>query len=337
MSSVNIKSTVSPNTGISISNTLQSKSSKSVFNLDNQSESNNKAKVNSPNCLPQININSDANLEHQKSIPFSSTPASSSTTSSSSRNTLTSSPDCTLSLNESYYTNLMSNSLKNETHQSDNNSQQQFYTTLGNGLLTQTQIANGSFMNSNHHQNQQYLGIGLDNTSNFYSTSASNTGFPVYNSNLNSSTLNIQSPKQSFSTSSSSSTTPISSSIPTQITSLLNDQANTRPTFSLNSTANLKSNTYSSSFNTDIDKKLNTDESNLTGVAPIKQTKGKKVRKPRTIYSSMQLQVLNKRFQRTQYLALPERAELAASLGLTQTQVNVFVFKTKFSNIIKFF
>jgi hypothetical protein len=35
----------------------------------------------------------------------------------------------------------------------------------------------------------------------------------------------------------------------------------------------------------------------------------------------MQLQVLNKRFLRTQYLALPERAELAASLGLTQTQV----------------
>lgn len=50
--------------------------------------------------------------------------------------------------------------------------------------------------------------------------------------------------------------------------------------------------------------------------------KGKKIRKPRTIYSSMQLQVLNKRFQRTQYLALPERAELAASLGLTQTQVS---------------
>jgi hypothetical protein len=52
--------------------------------------------------------------------------------------------------------------------------------------------------------------------------------------------------------------------------------------------------------------------------------KGKKIRKPRTIYSSMQLQVLNKRFQRTQYLALPERAELAASLGLTQTQVNPY-------------
>ena len=53
--------------------------------------------------------------------------------------------------------------------------------------------------------------------------------------------------------------------------------------------------------------------------------RGKKIRKPRTIYSSMQLQILNKRFQRTQYLALPERAELAASLGLTQTQVNKFI------------
>jgi NADH:ubiquinone oxidoreductase subunit E len=56
--------------------------------------------------------------------------------------------------------------------------------------------------------------------------------------------------------------------------------------------------------------------------------RGKKIRKPRTIYSSMQLQILNKRFQRTQYLALPERAELAASLGLTQTQV--FVFSSNF-------
>lgn len=54
--------------------------------------------------------------------------------------------------------------------------------------------------------------------------------------------------------------------------------------------------------------------------------KGKKMRKPRTIYSSLQLQQLNRRFQRTQYLALPERAELAASLGLTQTQVSYLIF-----------
>uniref|UniRef100_A0A915BMU9 Homeobox domain-containing protein n=2 Tax=Parascaris TaxID=6254 RepID=A0A915BMU9_PARUN len=52
--------------------------------------------------------------------------------------------------------------------------------------------------------------------------------------------------------------------------------------------------------------------------------KGKRVRKPRTIYTSMQLQELQKRFHKTQYLALPERAELASRLGLTQTQVKIW-------------
>jgi hypothetical protein len=50
-------------------------------------------------------------------------------------------------------------------------------------------------------------------------------------------------------------------------------------------------------------------------------SKGKKIRRPRTIYSSLQIQQLERRFHRTQYLALPDRAELAAILGLTQTQV----------------
>lgn len=54
--------------------------------------------------------------------------------------------------------------------------------------------------------------------------------------------------------------------------------------------------------------------------------KPKKVRKPRTIYSSFQLAALQRRFQKTQYLALPERAELAASLGLTQTQVPLWAW-----------
>lgn len=59
--------------------------------------------------------------------------------------------------------------------------------------------------------------------------------------------------------------------------------------------------------------------------------KPKKVRKPRTIYSSFQLAALQRRFQNTQYLALPERAELAASLGLTQTQVRILChFTTNF-------
>ncbi|XP_075033329.1 homeobox protein DLX-4 [Mixophyes fleayi] len=63
--------------------------------------------------------------------------------------------------------------------------------------------------------------------------------------------------------------------------------------------------------------------------------KGKKIRKPRTIYSSLQLQALNQRFQQTQYLALPERAELAAQLGLTQTQVKIW-FQNKRSKYKKF-
>lgn len=61
--------------------------------------------------------------------------------------------------------------------------------------------------------------------------------------------------------------------------------------------------------------------------------KGKKMRKPRTIYSSLQLQQLNRRFQRTQYLALPERAELAASLGLTQTQVSQRYYNKVFGSL----
>ena len=49
--------------------------------------------------------------------------------------------------------------------------------------------------------------------------------------------------------------------------------------------------------------------------------KGKKIRRPRTMYSSLQMQHLERRFQRTQYLSLPDRTELAATLGVSQTQV----------------
>uniref|UniRef100_A0A8C3YW67 Distal-less homeobox 4 n=1 Tax=Catagonus wagneri TaxID=51154 RepID=A0A8C3YW67_9CETA len=67
------------------------------------------------------------------------------------------------------------------------------------------------------------------------------------------------------------------------------------------------------------------------------QAQTKKLRKPRTIYSSLQLQHLNQCFQHTQYLALPERAQLAAQLGLTQTQVKIWFQnkRSKYKKLLK--
>ena len=78
---------------------------------------------------------------------------------------------------------------------------------------------------------------------------------------------------------------------------------------------------------TDSSKSNNSNETAPAANPPAKKTgpRGKRIRKPRTIYTSLQLQQLNKRFLRTQYLALPERAELAAILGLTQTQVIILI------------
>ena len=55
-------------------------------------------------------------------------------------------------------------------------------------------------------------------------------------------------------------------------------------------------------------------------------SRGKKIRKPKTMYSSFQLAKLKERFQDTQYLSLPERAEFAAGLGLSQTQVCIILY-----------
>uniref|UniRef100_A0A1A8J9U2 Distal-less homeobox gene 4b n=1 Tax=Nothobranchius kuhntae TaxID=321403 RepID=A0A1A8J9U2_NOTKU len=84
---------------------------------------------------------------------------------------------------------------------------------------------------------------------------------------------------------------------------------------------------------TDRDKSTVTESRDIR----IVNGKGKKIRKPRTIYSSLQLQALHQRFQQTQYLALPERADLAAKLGLTQTQVKIWFQnkRSKYKKIMK--
>ena len=62
-------------------------------------------------------------------------------------------------------------------------------------------------------------------------------------------------------------------------------------------------------------------------------SKGKKIRRPRTMYSSLQMQHLERRFQRTQYLSLPDRTELAATLGVSQTQVGkIHPIKSRVAN-----
>lgn len=82
---------------------------------------------------------------------------------------------------------------------------------------------------------------------------------------------------------------------------------------------------------TETSKQASNEQSQANPPAKKTGPRGKRIRKPRTIYTSLQLQQLNKRFLRTQYLALPERAELAAILGLTQTQViiNLDIMRVK--------
>ncbi|GAB1296696.1 Homeobox protein DLX-4 [Apodemus speciosus] len=64
------------------------------------------------------------------------------------------------------------------------------------------------------------------------------------------------------------------------------------------------------------------------------QSLSRELRKSRTIYSSLQLGLLNQRFQHTQYLALPETARLAVQPGLTRTQVKIW-FQNKHSKYKK--
>ena len=71
-------------------------------------------------------------------------------------------------------------------------------------------------------------------------------------------------------------------------------------------------------------------------ISPEKEKLNHKLkRKARTVYNSYQLQELNMHFSKKQYLALPDRVELASKLGLSQTQIKIW-FQNKRSKLKKF-
>lgn len=80
-----------------------------------------------------------------------------------------------------------------------------------------------------------------------------------------------------------------------------------------------------------VEKEISVERGEL--VTRVNNGKGssKKIRRPRSMYSSLQIQQLERRFQRAQFLALSERAELAASLGITQMQVCFFIIASHIS------
>lgn len=57
---------------------------------------------------------------------------------------------------------------------------------------------------------------------------------------------------------------------------------------------------------------------------PNKSSMSKKARKARTAFTDHQLQTLEKSFERQKYLSVQDRLELAAKLGLTDTQVKTW-------------
>ncbi|XP_065054019.1 homeobox protein DLL homolog isoform X2 [Rhopilema esculentum] len=72
-------------------------------------------------------------------------------------------------------------------------------------------------------------------------------------------------------------------------------------------------------------------------VDKVQDGRGKSQRKPRTIFNSFQLRELNRAFERTHYLSLPERGDLALALGLTQTQVKIWFQnrRSKYKKLLK--
>lgn len=95
--------------------------------------------------------------------------------------------------------------------------------------------------------------------------------------------------------------------------------------------------TKSLSSTSSLEKQTSDEEDDDDESSQMKGKGGKLPRKPRTIFTSQQLRELNRSFERTHYLSLPERAELAHALNLTQTQIKIWFQnkRSKFKKIIK--
>lgn len=226
---------------------------------------------------------------------------------------------------------------------------------LSNGLAVATDTAGTatdymSKVSPNHHYNKSLSSLSssslstssspLLNTTHFYAqdTHYSSYYYPNYQFN----------PTAAYSTAASDQTLPgpyadlyskmsasssSASCSPSSTSSFANQQSTTPP---INTFAHFSANYQSGAYTQQISppalqpsqsKGAHSDKSMGADRKPAGAgARGKKMRKPRTIYSSCNLIQLNRIFQRKQYLALPERAELAASLGLTQTQVGTFFF-----------
>lgn len=199
---------------------------------------------------------------------------------------------------------------------------QQYHHSIVNHQLNNRFLAD--YSNSNN------LTMSPSSLSSSSSKSSSSSDFNSFN---NAKTMRNQSPN-----------TPISPASSTSASSSFHETSSTSSSSSSKIQSQFQSNFYptqsqqqdqsvsfypSNNSNENSSSTSNESKPDSTKLDPTKKVPGqrsKKLRKPRTIYTSLQLQQLNKRFQRTQYLALPERAELAAVLGLTQTQVNIIKF-----------